>query len=57
MLSLSMQNSSKYFRYGAQDSFSSKIRPNILMVSLMVVLYQNHSDTVQGEFEFDSFNE
>ena len=34
ILNLFVQDSFKDFTYGAQDSFSSKIRPNILMVSV-----------------------
>ena len=34
MLSLFMQDSFKVFRCGAQDNFLSKVRPNILMVSV-----------------------
>ena len=34
MLNLFVQDSFKVFRYGAQDNFLSKIRSNILMVSV-----------------------
>ena len=34
MLSLFIQDSFKFFRYGAQDNFLLKIRPNILMMSV-----------------------
>ena len=34
MLSHFMQESFKVLRYGAQDNFLSKVRPNILMVSV-----------------------
>ena len=34
ILSFFIQDSFQIFRYGAQDNFLSKIRPNILMVSV-----------------------
>ena len=34
MLSLFIHDSFKFFRYGAQDNFLSKIKLNILMVSV-----------------------
>ena len=38
MLSLFMQDSFQVFKCGAQDNFLSKIRPNILMVSVNCIL-------------------